>query len=54
VRFDGELAGNGIFLDEYRDHAVPLDFLLDKDAIYVHAGSPELKNLGVWREPVVR
>ena len=44
---------NPIFVAEYRPSPVPVDFLLQRNAIFVHQRSPEWPRRLLWREPVV-
>jgi len=44
---------NPIFVNEYRPSPVPVDFLLRKNAIFVHHRSPEWPRRLHWHEPVV-
>ena len=48
------LALNPTFVREYRDHPVPVRYLLDRNALFVHERSPEIVRLGGWREPSVQ
>lgn len=44
---------NTTFRREYREQTVPLRFLLDRNALFIHERSPERSRLPAWREPVV-
>jgi hypothetical protein len=49
----GALVLSPVFKTRYRDHPVPVPFLLSRNALYVRADSPELARLAAWREPEV-
>jgi len=49
----GALVLSPTFTAQYRDHPVPVPFLLSRNALYVRADSPEIAGLGAWREPEV-
>lgn len=51
--YGAALVLNRIFIDEYRGQPIRVPFLMARNALYVHARSPELARLGGWREPVV-
>jgi hypothetical protein len=37
-----------------REHPVPVSFLMDRNAVFVHARSPELARFSQWDAPLVR
>ena len=51
--YGAALTLNRIFIDEYLDHPVRLQFLIERNALYVHERSPELGRLAGWREPAI-
>jgi arabinofuranosyltransferase len=51
--YGAALVLNQTFVREYRDHPVPLPYLLERNALFVHERSPEIARLGAWREPSV-
>ncbi|MBK5295886.1 MAG: hypothetical protein JJE40_01940 [Vicinamibacteria bacterium] len=52
--YGAALVLNPTFVREYRDHPVPVRYLLDRNALFVHERSPEIARLGGWREPSVQ
>lgn len=52
--YGAALVLNQTFVLEYRDHPVPLPYLLERNALFVHERSPEIARLGAWREPSVQ
>ena len=52
--YGAALVLNPTFVREYRDHPVPVRYLLERNALFLHRRSPELARLGGWREPLVQ
>lgn len=53
IDYGTALVLNAAFVREYRNQTVPLRYLLDRNALFIHEGSPERNRLLAWREPVV-
>ncbi len=51
--YGAALVLNPIFVREYRDHAIPVAYLLKRGALFVHEHSPERTRLQDWHQPVV-
>lgn len=51
--YGGALVLSSTFIALYRDHPVPVPFLLARNALYIRADSPEIAGLAGWREPKV-
>jgi hypothetical protein len=54
LHYGAALLMNPTFLGEYREHPVPVAYLMEQNAVFVHAQSPELARFGEWSTPVVR
>lgn len=52
--YGAALVLNTTFVREYRDHPVPVRYLLERNALFLHRRSPERARLGGWREPLVQ